>query len=159
MKLLKSRFHAQGYIEIVSKLEPQYTGNRYYIEQLRVDEVWDSVPKAIIHNGIEFYEPVKKSIMKRGMDWPIMVVKSTRHELKGQKAKWGNKINDLPFWMAEDLNVKMNVVWGGSNRLWIERELGYTHIDCAILPNFQSAHDLQKTMRETHQQFYAKKDT
>lgn len=159
MKILRSKYHNQGYIEIVSKLEPKYTGNKYPIEQLRVDEIWASVPKAIIHNGIDFYEPVKKSIIDSGMDWPIMVVNCARHELKGQKAKWGNKINDLPFWMAEDLNIKMNVVWGGSNRLWVARELGYSHIDCAMMPSFESAHALQKTMRETHQQFYANKDT
>tara|TARA_B100001093_G_scaffold97487_1_gene89450 strand:- start:3948 stop:4427 length:480 start_codon:yes stop_codon:yes gene_type:complete len=159
MNILKSRLHSQGCLYITSDLEPAYKGKTYPIEQLRVDGVWASVPKAIIHNGIDFYEPVKKSIMENGMDWPIMVVNCTRAELKGQKAKWGNKINDLPFWMAEDLNVKMNVVWGGSNRLWIARELGYSHIDCAMMPSFEAAHALQKTMRETHQQFYAEKDT
>jgi hypothetical protein len=159
MKLLKSRLHDQGYLYITSDLEPAYKGKKYPIAQLRVDEIWASVPKAIIHNGVHFYGPVKKSIEKNGMDWPIMVVNCSRHELRGQKAKWRNKINDLPFWMADDLDVRMNVVWGGSNRLWIARELGYTHIDCAMMPTFQSAHDLQKTMRETHPQFYAKKDT
>ena len=154
MKLLKSKLHDQGYLYINSNLEPAYKGKSYPIQQLRVDEIWASVPRAKVHLGKPFYEPVKKSIKKNGMDWPIMVVTCTRQELKGQKAKWGHKINELPFWMADDLSEKMFVVWGGSNRLWIARDLGYTHIDCAMLPNFQSAHDLQKTMRETHPQFY-----
>ena len=159
MKLLKSNLHTQGFLQITSDMEPAYKGNQYPIKQLPVDEIWASVPRAVIHCGIEFYEPVKESIKKNGMYWPIMVVNCTRQELKGQKAKWGDKINDLPFWMAEDLNTRMNVVWGGSNRLWIARELGYTHIDCAMMPSFNEAHVLQKTMRETHQEFYARKDT
>ena len=154
MKLLKSQLHEQGYLWINSDLEPKYKGTKYPIKQIRVDDIWASVPKAEVHNGIEFYKPVKESIAKEGMHWPIMIVNCSRAELKGQKAKWKQKINDLPFWMAEDLNARMNVVWGGSNRLWIARELGYTHIDCAVMPNFETAHALQKTMRENFPQYY-----
>lgn len=158
MKVLKSLLHDQGSLTINSDLEPLLKGRTYPVKQLPVDEIWASVPKAIIHHGVPFYEPVKADIKKNGMVWPIMVVTCTRQELKGQKAKWGNKINDLPFWMADDLNEKMYVVWGGSNRLWIARELGYTHIDCAMIPNFAEAHNLQKTMRESHPQYYRKEN-
>jgi hypothetical protein len=154
MKILKSRLHDQGYWEVTSNLEPIHKGKRFPIKQIAVDEIWASVPKAEIHQGIPFYAPVKEDIKKNGMHWPIMVVNCSREELKGQKAKWGNKINDLPFWFNEPLDVRMNVVWGGSNRLWIARELGFTHIDCAMMPTFNTAHVLQKTMRENHKQFY-----
>lgn len=158
MKLLKCSIHDQGYWEVTSNLEPLYKGCRYPIEQLHVNEIWASVPKAVRHMGQDFYEPVKKDIAKNGMKWPIMVVKSTREQLCYQKAKWQNKISPLPFWMAgvDDMQIIQPTVWGGSNRLYIARELGYTHIDCAIIPTFDIAHLLQKTMRESHPQYYPK---
>ena len=151
-KVLKCRL--KDYYEVTSKLEPWATGKKYPIEQLHVNDIWASVPVAIKHQGIEFYEPIKASILKNGMHYPIMVVKATRREILDQKAIWGDKILDPPFWMAEDMNVIQPVVWGGSNRLYIARELGYTHIDCAIMPSFNEAHRLQKTMREPFAQHY-----
>ena len=59
MKLLKSQLHEQGYLWINSDLEPSYKGTKYPIKQIRVDEIWASVPKAEVHNGIVFYKPVK----------------------------------------------------------------------------------------------------
>ena len=153
-KLLKSKLHYVGRWKVTSGLEPAYTGNEYPVKQLPVDDIWASVPKAIQHHGQDFYEPVKKDIETYGLFWPIMVVTCTRQQLLTQKAKWGDKINDPPFWISSDLNEQMYVVWGGSNRLWIARELGYTHIDCAMMPDFHTAHTLQKCMRESHPQYY-----
>ena len=129
MELLKCSIHDQGYWEVTSNLEPLYKGCRYPIEQLHVNEIWASVPKA---------------------------VKSTREQLCYQKAKWQNKISPLPFWMAgvDDMQIIQPTVWGGSNRLFIARELGFTHIDCAMMPDFHTAHTLQKCMRESHPQYY-----
>ena len=153
-KILKCRL--KKYWKVLSDLEPDYKGNKYPIESLNVWDIWASVPKAMQHQGIDFYEPIKHSIIKNGMHWPIMVVKSTRQEVRDQKAKWGNKLCDPPFWMADDMSVIQPTVWGGSNRLYIARELGYSHIDCAIMPSFDVAHRLQKTMREDFAQHYPK---
>tara|TARA_Y100000004_G_scaffold32561_1_gene34254 strand:- start:2746 stop:3228 length:483 start_codon:yes stop_codon:yes gene_type:complete len=154
MKLLKSKIHDIGYYEVVSNLEPKFKGQKYPIKQIAVDEIWASVPRADIHLGKPFYTPVREDIEKNGMHWPIMVVNCTRQELLGQKSKWGDKINDPPFWIGEDLAERMYVVWGGSNRLWIARDLGYTHIDAAVIPTFNVAHKLQKTMREDFPHYY-----
>ena len=159
MKLLKSSIHDLGYWEVKSDLEPWAKGNKYGIEQLPVNDIWASVPKAEIHRGKEFYRPLKKDIQKNGLRWPIMVVKATREDVKYQKAKWQQALCDLPFWMAQDMSEIQLVVWGGSNRLYAARELGYTHIDCAILPDFESAHRLQKVMREEYHEVYYHGDT
>ena len=98
---------------------------------------------------------VKESIQKEGLHNPLITVKCTRQQLKGQKAKWGKELNELPFWIAEDLDKEMLVIWGGSNRLYAAIELGYTHVDCVMIPTFEEARKLQKTHRSTHPQLYA----
>jgi len=158
MKLLKCSIHDQGYWEVTSDLEPKYKGNRYPIIHLPISEIWASVPRADKHRGKPFYKPLKEDIEKHGLRWPIMVIKSTRKELQFQKAKWGKAINPLPFWLGEDMNATQYVVWGGSNRLYAAKELGYDHIDCAIIPTYNDAHRLQKTMREEYvSKFYTTK--
>lgn len=157
MKLLKSNYYKRGYWENTTQFEKKYHGKKYPIEQHDVNELWASVPKAESHLGKEFYGPVKDDIAKNGLYNPLLIVKCTKAELKGQKAKYGHLINELPFWMADDKeDEKLLVVWGGSNRLYAARELGYTHVDCAIVPTFQEAMALQKCHRHTHQQYYPK---
>ena len=152
---LKSKHHQKGYWINPTDLEPWSKGIKYPVVTHPVKDLWPSVPKAIKHAGIEFYEPLKKSIQKEGLHNPLITVECTRLELKGQKAKWGDAISDLPFWLNEDLNKKILVIWGGSNRLHVAIELGYTHIDCVMIPTFDAARKLQKTHRSTHPQLYA----
>jgi hypothetical protein len=153
-KILKSKFHKQGYWKNETNLEPHLKGKEYVINTISVDDLWASVPKAIIHKGIRFYDSLIQDIEKNGLHNPLLTVVATRKEVLGQKAKWGKKVCDPPFWMADDLDIKMNVVWGGSNRLYAARELGFTHIDCALIPTFSEAMQLQKTHRHTHQHYY-----
>jgi len=155
-KILKSKFHKQGYWKNETNLCPGLTNKEYKIETLPTDEVWASVQKAMMHKGFPLFDTLVKDIDKNGLHNPLLVVTATRREVLGQKAKWGNKLCDPPFWMADDLDKKMYVVWGGSNRLWAARELGYTHIDCAMIPTFSEAHNLQKTHRKTHAHWYGK---
>ncbi len=151
---LKSKFHQKGYWTNLTDLEEWSHGIKYPVVAHPVKDLWASVPKAIIHANVEFYKPLKESIQNEGLRNPIIVVKCTRQELQGQKAKWGDKLCDLPFWMADDLNETQLVVWGGSNRLYVARELGYTHIDCVMIPTFEDAMKLQKTHRSTHPTLY-----
>ena len=116
--------------------------------------MWNEVSRRYVDDEVEFYKPLKELIQKEGLHNPLITVECTRLELKGQKAKWGKKLNDLPFWLDEDLNEKLLVIWGGSNRLYVARELGYTHIDCVMIPTFDAARKLQKTHRSTHPQLY-----
>ena len=81
-----------------------------------------------------------------------MVVTATRKQINEQKKIWGAKLCDLPFDIKETKKEKLGhiehyVAWGGSQRVRVAEELGYTHIDCAMMPSFQRAHKLQKVMR------------
>ena len=154
MKLLKSKYHEQGYWTNPIELEPWSHGIKYPVLVHSVNDLWASVPRADIHAGIEFYKPLKESIEKEGLHNPLITVQCTRQELKGQKAKWGNKLNELPFWIGEDLTKPVLVIWGGSNRLYAAIELGYTHIDCVMIPTFEQAKKLQKTHRSSHPHLY-----
>jgi len=149
-RILKSAYHKQGYIEM--------KGTKFEVKPLSVAHCWPSVKKAKIHRGVEFYEPIKKDIQKNGMRHPIMVVHSTWAQLIEQKEYWGDNMEPLPFWTAHlpksHLNNMIYVVWGGSNRWYIANELKYTHIDCAIMPSYSVAYNLQKVMRAPYPQFY-----
>jgi hypothetical protein len=149
MKTLKSAYHKQKYIIMGPK------NKRFEIESLEVKDLWASVPISKIHRGYVFYENVKKDIQKNGLRFPIMVIKSNRAHLVQQKNIWGDKILPLPFDpQAGWLSTPINVVWGGSQRLNIAMELGYTHIDCAIMSSYQEAHELQKCMRAPFPHLY-----
>ncbi len=156
-KELLSSYHKQGYWENTTKFEKSTHGKKYPLIVLDVNDIWVSVPKAEVHQGKVFYKPLKEDIAKNGLHNPVLTVHCTRDELKGQKAKWGKHINELPFWLAEDMSEKVYVAWGGSNRVLIARELGYTHIECTIIPTFIEARNLQKTHRHTHPQYYPTK--
>ena len=157
MKLLKSKYHEKGYWENTTQFEQQTHGKHYPLEHLDVNKVWASVPKAERHQGKDFYKPILEDIRKNGMMNPILVVRATKDELKGQKAKWGKNLCELPFWFGDEKEGMIDVVWGGSNRLYIARELGYTHIEAAMIPTFAEARLLQKCHRHTHPQYYPEK--
>ena len=145
MKICKSQFHDQGYWE--------HGRNKYQLRTLPIDKLWASVPIAKVHQGVVFYDTVKKDIAKNGMKFPLLVVTSTRRELLIQKHIWGTNIKELPFKQTEkweDLNKLQYTVWGGSNRLIAVKELGYTHIDCAMMLGFEHARSHQKVQRKPY---------
>ena len=145
MKICKSKFHDQGYWE--------YGKNRYPIKILPVDSLWASVKIARVHQGLEFYEPIKKDIAKNGMMFPLLVVTATRREILIQKAIWKDAILQPPFKQTtnwQDLNKLQYTVWGGSNRLQIVKELGYTHVDCCMMLGFEHARAHQKVQRKPY---------
>ena len=43
-----------------------------------------------------------------------------------------------------------NVVFGGTNRVTAARKLGYTHIDCVLLPTFELGMRVQDIQRESY---------
>jgi hypothetical protein len=150
-KELLSSYHQQAYWENTTRFEPQTHGKKYPLRVVALKDIWASVPKAKVHLGKVFFEPLKEDIAKNGLHNPILTIHCTREELKGQKAK---NINDLPFWLDDDMQQKLYVAWGGSNRVYAAMELGYTHIECALVPTFNEARNLQKCHRHTHQQYY-----
>lgn len=128
------------------------------IVELEIEKIWQSVPSVDVLPTVN--KPFKKNliddIVRDGMHFPIMVVKSSHKDLLEAKLKFGNKINVLPFW-HNDRNPQSKYqwgVWGGSQRLDAAKQLGYTHIDSAVIPSIAKAVSLQKLMRKPFQQRY-----
>jgi len=136
-KVLKCEFHGDKW-------------NDYIVVSLRVDTLWASVPRAINHRGRPFYENVKKDIEENGLKFPLIVVDAKRKHLIEQKNRYGNKVCELPFdRLRDDLEVRQYTVWGGSNRWWVAKELGYEAVDCIVVPNadFNKARGMQAMHR------------
>lgn len=139
-----------------SKFEKEWEG--YDVVELPIKDIWASVPIAETLLGRPFFENLKKDITKDGLHFPIMAVHTNYVKLERAKERWGKKIRELPFWHNEINKHKKLIwsVWGGSNRLEAANQLGYTHIDCAVLPNIAKAISLQKIMRKPFNDRYYK---
>lgn len=128
------------------------------IIELEVEKIWQSVPIVDVLPTVN--KPFKKNLIdditRDGMHFPIMVVKSSHKDLLEAKLKFGNKISVLPFW-HNDRNPQSKYqwgVWGGSQRLDVAKQLGYTHIDSAVITSIAKAISLQKIMRKPFQTKY-----
>ena len=145
MKLLKSKFNGGKWDDIE-------------VVPLAIDNLWASVPKADKLRNRPFYKPVMEDIKANGLHFPLLIVEATRRQVREQKDKYKRKMCELPFdGLKDDLNEKMYVVWGGSNRVRAAEELGFTHIDCVIFRDgqFQEAMSRQKLHRRPYQKkFY-----
>jgi len=123
MNILKSQYH-------------ESTWDNMEVVVLPIKDLWASVPKAEKHKGRDFYGPVMEDIKENGLHFPLLIVDATYAQIIEQKKKHRNNILDLPFDQNDCcLSLRQYVVWGGSNRIRIAEELGYTHIDCVIFPN------------------------
>jgi|TARA_R110002153_G_scaffold2331_2_gene11398 hypothetical protein len=144
MKTLKSRYNGSEW-------------NNIEVIQLKVSELWASVPAVKVHRGREFYEPIKEDIRKNGLHFPLIVVDATRNDLVAQKKKHKDNLCKLPFdQYKDDLTVRQYTVWGGSNRWNIANELGYKYVDCVIVHNgdFEAARVMQSLHRKPYQGKY-----
>jgi hypothetical protein len=134
--------------------------NHFDIIELAIDDIWQSVPSvdSLPGSAKPFKKNLVSDIQKNGMHFPIMVVHTSHEKLLEAKAKWGEKLNRLPFW-HNDLNPQSKYqwsVWGGSQRVDVAKYLGYTHIDSAVLPSIAKAISLQKMMRKPFLERYYK---
>ncbi len=143
MKVLKSKYHGSQW-------------DKKDVLSLPINELWASVPKADQHKGRDFYKPVMEDIKENGLHFPLLIVDATREQVIKQKKKHKDKLVDLPFELDSDLSKQQYVVWGGSNRVRIAKELGYTHIDCVVYANgdFATPHHKQKLHRKPYQAKY-----
>ena len=133
--------------------------NHFPIKVLAVDEIWQSVPSVdeLPHRpGKQFKKKLIEDIRRDGMHFPIMVVHTTHEQLLAAKQKWGKKLNSLPFWHNDrnPQSKKIWSVWGGSQRLDVAKILGFTHIDCTVIPTIGRAISLQKHMRKPFEKRY-----
>jgi|TARA_A100001015_G_scaffold170489_1_gene189535 hypothetical protein len=146
-KIMYSKCTKQGYWE--------HAKNKYKLEIIPIKDLWASVPKAEVHNGVQFYKKLSADIKANGLINPLLTVTSTYRELLIQKSIWKDRILPVPFkergenW--EDLNKRIYVIWGGSNRVEVAKDLGYTHIECAMMLGFKHARSHQQVHRQPWQ--------
>lgn len=89
----------------------------------------------------EFYEEVKADVIKNGLHFPVVVIHLS--------AKEWHKISDGAPLIRDPPNETDNhyFVSCGNNRVKIFRELGYTHIDCAVFGSYGEGSVYCKQMR------------
>ena len=91
-----------------------------------------------------FANGVADSIRNEGLANPIIVVRGPREDLQQESERLSGNPGQLP-----DKPV-LNIVYGGTNRVTAARMLGYTHVDCVLLPSFQLALEVQRQQRDTY---------
>ncbi len=97
-----------------------------------------------------FADKVGASIAEQGLANPVIVVRGPREDLADELTRRGGSGNGLPS------TPVVNCVYGGTNRVSAARELGYTHIDCILLPTFALGIKLQNLQRGAFRESTAK---
>ena len=129
---------------------------KYPVRVLPIKDIFISCPKTDVLRGKPFYKLLLDDIERDGLHFPILVSDPTRTELRKKKKQYKKRMEPLPEW-NDGLNEDMQrqwTVWGGSQRIRVAMDLGYTHIDCAIIPSLDEARTLQGKMRAPFTQRY-----
>ena len=92
-----------------------------------------------------FADEISKSIEQEGLANPVIVVRGPREDLVMQYERIGSSGGRL----LPNKPV-LNCVYGGTNRVTAAKQLGYTHIDCILLPTFALGMRLQTLQRESY---------
>ena len=130
--------------------------NQYPVRVFPIRDIFISVPKTDVLRGKPFYKYLLEDIERDGLHFPILVSDPSRTELRRKKKQYKKRMSDLPEWndgLDEDMQRQWTV-WGGSQRIRVAKDLGYTHIDCAIIPSLDEARTLQGKMRAPFTQRY-----
>jgi hypothetical protein len=135
--------------------------NGYKVLLLPVDDIFQSVDSIEELRGLPFKQTLADDILKNGMRFPILVVHTSYDDLKEAKRIYRKKMRELPsdkFWVKDGNanDIRIWSVWGGSQRLTLAREHGFTHIHCAVIPSIEIARSLQKLMRKPYPALYGK---
>lgn len=119
----------------------------FEVRLMPVEALWPPVSAVPI-----FVEELKESISEKGLLNPIIVVRLPYEDIirhfnqsalasQSSMSAWGHNLPDTPV---------VNVIWGGSNRLAAVKELGYTHVDCLLMPDFHIAIQIQNLQRSAY---------
>lgn len=143
-KILKSKFFGKQLWE------------KYEVRVLPIKEIYISCPKTVNLRGKPFFSTLMEDIKREGLHFPLLVAHPTLSELKEKKNRYKNRMEPLPeLKEGEEWESSRHwTVWGGSQRIRVAIELGYTHIDCAIIPSLDEARTLQSKMRAPFQKRY-----
>ena len=111
-----------------------------------IEDLWPPVRTVPI-----FVDEIKKSISMGGLMNPIIVVRPPREDAR-RHFKEKNMVFDSPPYVGLQEAPVTNTIWGGSNRLEAVKQLGYTHVDCVLIPDFFTAMQLQTKQRVAYKQ-------
>jgi hypothetical protein len=92
----------------------------------------------------DFVDEIEDSIRVEGLNNPVIVVRGAREDLISEIESIGGRADSMP-----DRPV-VNCVFGGTNRVTAAKRMGYTHIDCILLPSFILAIKLQEIQRNQY---------
>jgi len=139
-----------------SKFSETKLWNKYPVKVLPIRDIFISVPKTEILRGKPFYKLLLDDIERDGLHFPLLVSDPTRTDLRQKKKQYKKRMCDLPEWNdgLDENEIRHLTVWGGSQRIRVATDLGYTHIDCAIIPTLDEARTLQGKMRAPFTQKY-----
>ena len=131
----------------------QYAGviiDRFQVKAMPLDELYCPVRPVQ-----SFVDEVRESIRDTGMMNPIIVVRKPREDIieyfretKGGLRSGSDDGKLIPANFPDDPVV--NIVWGGTNRVYAIRELGYTHADCVLVPDLALAYLVQERQRNSY---------
>ena len=139
-----------------SKFSEKKLWDKYPVRVLPIQDIFISCPKTENLRGKPFYKLLLDDIERDGLHFPLLVSNPTRTDLRQRKKRYKNRLCDLPEW-TDGLDENMQrqwTFWGGSQRIRVAADLGYTHIDCAIIPTLDEARTLQGKMRAPFTQRY-----
>lgn len=150
-KELRSKFHESGWTAL--------DGTHYEVRCLPLDKLWPYIgPTETLHRK-PFLENLTHDIEADGLYFPVLCISISRKKLvaiaREAKQERGKKLSPLPFdAKTDDLSLDQYVIRGGCQRYHAAKNLGYTHIDCAMIPDFLTARRLQGQMREPFKERY-----
>ena len=123
---------------------PNVVIDSFEVRAMPIDELWPPVRVVPV-----FVEELKDSIAQAGLMNPIIVVRTPKEDLVRHFEK-KNKL--FPNWKHPPLpdGEVTNTIWGGSNRLEAVKQLGYTHVDCVLIPDFFTAMEVQTQQRNAY---------
>jgi hypothetical protein len=93
-----------------------------------------------------FAEELAHSISDSGLANPVIVVRGPYEDLYRELR--GTSERDKQLQLPDKPVV--NCVYGGTNRISAARSLGYTHIDCVLVPTFALGFRLQELQRNAY---------
>jgi hypothetical protein len=92
-----------------------------------------------------FAENIRDSITSQGLLNPVVVIRGPREDI----VRFYDQVGWAHDWLPDSPVV--NIVCGGTNRVYAARELGYTHIDCVLVPDPYIAMRMQTAQRSSYE--------
>jgi hypothetical protein len=106
----------------------------------------------------DFKKKLQEDIEKNGLYFPVLVVKLSYKQISDRQAEneekgIGHFHATRPFWHEESQREDkfLLCLFGGSQRVNLAKEMGYTHIDGISVPDVKTSYDLQFKQNKEYQ--------